>query len=89
MNLVAKEYCAANINENGVLVLSEFAGAAAQLHRNTLLVNPYDTEAVAKSIYRALQMGVDERRLRMRRLRHSIRKRDIYWWAKCFLDSAN
>jgi trehalose 6-phosphate synthase/phosphatase len=85
MNLVAKEYCAANIDENGVLILSEFAGAAAQLRRNALLVNPYDTEAVARTIHRALCMGSDERRQRMHRLRYLIRRRDIYWWAERFL----
>jgi alpha,alpha-trehalose-phosphate synthase [UDP-forming] len=88
MNLVAKEYCAANIDENGVLILSEFAGAAAQLRRNALLVNPYDTEAVARTIHRALCMGADERRQRMHRLRYLIRRRDIYWWAERFLSHA-
>ena len=88
MNLVAKEYCAANIDENGALILSEFAGAAAQLGGDALLVNPYDTEAVARTIHRALYMGPDERRRRMHRLRYLIRKRDVYWWAERFLSHA-
>jgi len=85
MNLVAKEYCAANIDHSGVLILSEFAGAATQLRRNSLLVNPYDIEGVANAIYRAYNMSPDERRLRMSRLRESVAKRDIFWWVDLFL----
>jgi trehalose 6-phosphate synthase/phosphatase len=85
MNLVAKEYCAANTRENAVLVVSEFAGAAHQLRRNSLVVNPYDIEGVAHAIHQAYLMGTDERKLRMRRLRNSIRKRDIFWWLNLFL----
>jgi trehalose 6-phosphate synthase len=88
MNLVAKEYCAANTDENGVLILSEFAGAAAQLRRNSLMVNPYDIEGVANAIHRAYNMSSDERRSRMRRLRKSIRKRDIFWWVDSFIRAA-
>jgi len=87
MNLVAKEYCAANIEENGVLILSEFAGAAIQLHRNPLLVNPYDIEGVSSAIYRAYNMDMDERKARMRRLRNAIRRRDIFWWVDSFLNT--
>jgi len=85
MNLVAKEYCTANTDKQGVLILSEFAGAAAQLHRNALMVNPYDTEGVANAIYHAYQMPEKEQQLRMKRLRGSIAKRDIYWWVNLFL----
>jgi len=88
MNLVAKEYCAANIDQNGVLILSEFTGAAVQLHRNALLVNPYDIQGVANAIRRAYNMGADERKARMRRLRNSIRRRDIFWWVNFFLQTA-
>jgi trehalose 6-phosphate synthase len=88
MNLVAKEYCAANTDENGVLILSEFAGAAVQLRRNSLMVNPYDIEGVANAIHRAYNMSLDERRSRMRRLRKSIRKRDIFWWVDSFIRAA-
>ena len=80
MNLVAKEYCAANIDKSGVLILSESAGAASQLRRNSLLVNPYDIEGVANAIHRAYHMSVNERQMRMQRLRKSIAKRDIFWW---------
>ena len=85
MNLIAKEYCAANIDANGVLVLSEFAGAASQLRRGALLVNPYDIESVADTIQQACTMTDAERRTRMRRLRASIARRDIFWWADSFL----
>jgi len=88
MNLVAKEYCAAKLDNNGVLILSEFAGAATQLRRSSLLVNPYDIEGVADAIYQAYNMGMNERRWRMRRLRRSIRKRDIFWWADSLLREA-
>jgi trehalose 6-phosphate synthase len=88
MNLVAKEYCAANLSEDGVLILSEFAGAAAQLRRGALLVNPYDIEGVADAIRVACAMEPADRRARMRRLRHAIRKHDVFWWVDAFLDAA-
>jgi trehalose 6-phosphate synthase len=88
MNLVAKEYCASNIEEDGVLVLSEFAGAAAQLRRGALLVNPYDIEGVADAISVACAMEPAERHARMRRLRQAIRRYDVFWWVDAFLDAA-
>jgi trehalose 6-phosphate synthase/phosphatase len=88
MNLVAKEYCASNISEDGVLVLSEFAGAATQLRRGALLVNPYDIEGVADAIRVACAMDLAERRTRMRRLRHAIRRYDVFWWVDAFLNAA-
>ena len=88
MNLVAKEYCASSIEGDGVLVLSEFAGAAAQSHRGALLVNPYDIEAVSDAIKRACEMDAVERKARMRRLRRSIREYDIFWWVDSFMRAA-
>lgn len=88
MNLVAKEYCACNVSGQGVLVLSEFAGAAAQLQRWALLVNPHDVEGVADALYRAYLMDIDEKQARMHKLRVSIRKYDIYWWVESFLQAA-
>ncbi len=85
MNLIAKEYCACNIEENGVLILSEFAGAAAQLRREALTVNPYDIEGVADAIYQAFTMSKEERRSRMRKLRERIRRYDIFRWVDAFL----
>ncbi|MCD6230897.1 MAG: trehalose-6-phosphate synthase [Dehalococcoidia bacterium] len=89
MNLVAKEYCASNVDENGVLILSEFAGAAVQMRRDAMLVNPYDIEGVANAIYKAYNMGGAERKDRMRRLRNSIRRHGISWWASRFLQAAD
>lgn len=88
MNLVAKEFCACSLEENCVLILSEFAGAAAQLQRGALMVNPYDIEGVAEAIHQAFHMTTAERRLRMRRLRHSVRRHDIFWWVDAFLHAA-
>ena len=85
MNLVAKEYCACSIEEDCVLILSEFAGAAAQMQSGALLVNPYDREGVADAIHRAFHMSLAERRARMRRLRRAVRKQEIFWWADSFL----
>ena len=88
MNLVSKEYCACNIEKNGVLILSEFAGAAAQLHRGAIMVNPYDVEGMSNAIYRAVNMNQRERRRKMRRLRDMVRRRDIFWWENNFLKAA-
>ncbi|MGQ0658307.1 MAG: alpha,alpha-trehalose-phosphate synthase (UDP-forming) [Chromatiales bacterium] len=85
MNLVAKEYCTCSIEEDCVLILSEFAGAAAQLRGGALLVNPFDVEGVAEAIYRAYRMDPEERRRRMRRMRHEIQRRDVFWWVESFL----
>ncbi len=85
MNLVAKEYCASSLEENGVLILSEFAGAAAELQKWALLVNPYDIVGVSNVIYDALHMEPGERHRRMHRLRQTIRKHDIFWWVDSFL----
>jgi trehalose 6-phosphate synthase len=88
MNLVAKEYCATNVDEKGVLILSEFAGAATQLHRDMLTVNPYDVEGVAEAIHKAYHMSIKERQWRMRKLRNSVARRDVFWWVKSFLRAA-
>ena len=88
MNLVAKEYCTCSIEEDCVLILSEFAGAASQLFRGALLVNPYDIEGVADAIRRAYGMSPEERQARMRRMRHSIREQDVFWWVDSFLRAA-
>jgi len=85
MNLVAKEFCACSLEENCVLILSEFAGAAPQLQGGALMVNPYDVEGVADAIYRAYTMEPDEKRARMRKMRRSIQRQDIYWWVDSFL----
>jgi trehalose 6-phosphate synthase/phosphatase len=86
MNLVAKEFVACRTDESGVLVLSEFAGAADEL-TDALLVNPYDLEGVAETIQRALTMDRAERRRRLSALRVSVRANDVHHWAANFLEA--
>ncbi len=87
MNLVAKEFIAAqDPADPGVLVLSRFAGAAEQL-KEALLVNPYDTHGTAESIQVALQMPLAERQKRHQKLLERIRKQDVHWWRKTFLQT--
>ncbi len=87
MNLVAKEFLAAQDEEDpGVLVLSRFAGAAEQL-KEALLVNPYDTEGTAAAIQLALQMPLEERRHRHQALMRSVRQFDVHWWCESFLEA--
>lgn len=85
MNLVSKEYCACHTDNDGVLILSEFAGSASQLKKNALLVNPYDREGVASAILRAFSMTEKEQYNRMSSMRRFIRKRDVFWWVNNFL----
>jgi trehalose 6-phosphate synthase len=80
MNLVAKEYCAAINDGNGVLVLSRFTGAARELSK-ALLINPYDVETFADTLATALEMGVEERTSRMHALRDTVERNNIYRWA--------
>lgn len=84
MNLVAKEFVATRTDEDGVLVLSEFAGAAAELSE-AVLVNPYDICGSAESYHRALTMAPAERQLRMRGMREKISRQPIQLWAESFL----
>jgi trehalose 6-phosphate synthase/phosphatase len=87
MNLVAKEYAMAQVENDGVLILSEMAGAADQL-QEALAVNPFDIEAVAETLHRALSMSEDERRARMSALRHRVRAHDVHAWVDDFLRAA-
>jgi len=80
MNLVAKEYVACRYDNTGVLVLSEFAGAAEHL-RQAMLVNPYDLDRTADSLETAIAMDHSEQSRRMRSLRRSVSDHDVYWWA--------
>jgi trehalose 6-phosphate synthase/phosphatase len=85
MNLVAKEFAASRSDLDGVLLLSEFAGAAAELGGGAILLNPYDIEQVANSIKQALTMPQQERRDRMLLLRERIFSDDVHHWAESFL----
>ncbi len=84
MNLVAKEYVSARVDEKGALVLSEFAGAAEEL-TDAFLVNPYDTEGLKDQIEAAVRMGEAEEKERMVALRTQVENNDLAAWAKSFL----
>jgi trehalose 6-phosphate synthase/phosphatase len=87
MNLVAKEYVTAQLENDGVLILSEMAGAAEEM-QEALVVNPFDVEAVAETLHRAIAMPEDERRARMSALRDRVRANDVHAWVSRFLDAA-
>lgn len=84
MNLVAKEFVAAqDPDDPGVLVLSRFAGAALQL-TEALLINPYSSEEMAEAIRQALDMPLDERKRRWRAMIDNVEKEDVIWWREQF-----
>lgn len=88
MNLVAKEFVAARDDEQGILVLSSFAGASRELSQ-ALIVNPYDTHGMAEALGQALRMQAAEQRDRMRFMRDLVRQRNVYRWAaQMLLDAA-
>jgi trehalose 6-phosphate synthase len=88
MNLVAKEYVAARDDERGALVLSQFTGAAHELHE-ALIVNPYHVEQTAEALFRALTMPEYEQQERMRSMRALVRDFNVYRWAgRMLLDAA-
>ena len=85
MNLVAKEYVAAQDHENpGVLILSRFAGAACELD-SALVVNPYDSEGVGAAIARALSMPLEERRTRHDEMFQVLLANDVKYWGERFM----
>jgi len=84
MNLVAKEYVASRLDDTGVLVLSEFAGAAHEL-RGAIQVNPHDVDGLASGVEAALEMTDDEAEKRMAAMRRVVRRRDVFTWADEFL----
>jgi trehalose 6-phosphate synthase len=87
MNLVAKEYVAAqDIDDPGVLILSRFAGAAEQM-KEALIVNPYDVEEMSKTIKVALEMGLTERQERHQALLDGVRHNNTYVWCRSFLNA--
>jgi len=85
MNLVAKEFVASRVDEDGVLVLSEFAGAASEFGE-ALHVNPYDLDGTARAIRTALSMSLPERQQRMRALRERVFTHDARGWATSFVE---
>ncbi|GMQ85968.1 MAG: trehalose-6-phosphate synthase [Acidimicrobiia bacterium] len=86
LNLVAKEYVASRIGGDGVLLLSEFAGAAQQL-QSAVIVNPHDLDGVAAALAQAVVMPKEEQRQRMGRMRRQVQVHDVFDWAqKCLTD---
>jgi len=86
MNLVAKEYVASHIDDDGVLILSEFAGAAEEL-TEALLVNPYDVDQIAERLKQAVEMGAEERATRLRAMRAKVRDNNLAHWSEQFLSA--
>ena len=86
MNLVAKEYVASRTDNRGVLVLSEFAGAADEL-ASAVRINPHDIDGLKDAIVRAVEMPTAEQGRRMRALRKRVREHDVDDWARSFLDA--
>src|SRR6266513_2909330 len=90
MNLVAKEYCACCVEkDDGVLILSQFAGAAEQLKPGAVLVNPYDVEQVADAVFKVFRMSDAERSARMKRMRRVVRNENVFWWVDSFLKAGS
>lgn len=87
MNLVSKEYVACQTRNDGVLILSELAGAAEELEE-ALIVNPYNHEQVADALRRAIDMTGKEKSDRMRALRRRVQRHDIHWWLREFMAAA-
>ncbi|CAK0746357.1 Alpha,alpha-trehalose-phosphate synthase [Gammaproteobacteria bacterium] len=88
MNLVAKEFVAARDDEDGVLILSIFAGASREL-LEALIVNPYDSNSMGEALHRGLTMPIEQRQERMRLMRDMVGEHNIYFWAgRMLLDAA-
>ena len=81
MNLVCKEYVGARMDEDGVLVLSEFAGASVELS-SAVIANPFSNRSMDQAINTALDMPREERRIRMKHLRDMVHRYDIRHWAE-------
>lgn len=79
MNLVAKEYVSSRIDVDGVLILSQFAGAVDEMP-DALLINPYAITEFANQIKKAVEMPEMERRRRMKTMRETVSNHNIYWW---------
>jgi trehalose-6-phosphate synthase len=84
MNLVSKEFVASRDDEQGALMLSEFAGAANELH-DAVVFNPYDIDQSAATLASTLAMSGDEQRARMHRMRRTVQRHDAHAWASRML----
>ncbi|MFN8392878.1 MAG: trehalose-6-phosphate synthase [Bdellovibrionota bacterium] len=88
MNLVCKEYCVSHYDDGGRLILSEFAGAAEEIGSFAVLVNPYDIDGVADALSAVIHEPVEVQRAEMERLRAQLLKKDVFAWARSFLEAA-
>ncbi|MGK5086825.1 trehalose-6-phosphate synthase [Bdellovibrionota bacterium FG-2] len=88
MNLVAKEYVAARTTEDGVLILSQFAGASREF-REALIINPYGPDDIATNIITACEMTHEDQRNRMRRMRKTVKENNVYRWGHRLLKELN
>ena len=86
MNLVAKEYVACRFDDDGVLILSEFAGASDELRRS-LRINPHDIDGLKDAIVQAIDMPKVERQRRMRAMRNLVLRNNVDRWSAGFLDA--
>jgi trehalose 6-phosphate synthase/phosphatase len=86
MNLVTKEYVSSKIDDLGVMILSEFAGAAHEMKDNSIMVNPYNIEEIADSLYQALNMSEEEQKRKISNLKEIVKENDVFKWANNFLN---
>jgi trehalose 6-phosphate synthase len=84
MNLVAKEFVASHVGDDGVLILSEFAGAAEEL-TEALLVNPYNADEIAERLRQAVEMAADEKARRLHKMREQVHAHNLERWSESFL----
>lgn len=87
MNLVAKEFIAANVEKKGALILSQFTGAAREFHKQAILVNPYDPDGFADAIKYAIEMPIKTKRQRMKKMQQLLEENNIYRWAGKFISN--
>jgi len=87
MNLVAKEFIAANVEKKGVLILSHFTGASREFSKEAVLVNPYDPDGFADAIKYAIELPDEEKKERMEKMQQSLEENNIYRWAGKFISN--
>lgn len=89
MNLVSKEFCVSHFDLRGRLILSEFAGAAEEIGAHSELVNPYDIEGVAETLFNVLNETPEEQQADMEQIRSILLQKDVFAWARSVLEAAN
>ena len=87
MNLVAKEFIAAHVERKGVLILSQFTGAAREFSKEAILVNPYDPDGFADAMKYAIEMSSKEKKERMEKMQQVLEENNIYRWAGEFISN--